>query len=209
MSPSKVLWLEVNVFEVLLDRATITSIALEIVILLIFNDHLHLSIIFIPYSKHECLPLKRLLRLEPELDRVIFDIPIHLECFTRIAILLCKPHLNPLIDARDPIKVVTRRHSPHCQGGCWVLLSEPQLHIETTSDSEGAWLQRERGERGRGGDIRCSVGLSGLAGEEVVEVGVGGAVWGSERMNTNDCWIVFEHLCSNDISIELVRKPEL
>lgn len=91
MSPSKVLWLKVNVFEVLFNHSAIASKALKIVIPLIFDDHLHGSSIFIANGEHKRLSLESLLYLEPELYSVILNDSIYLERLAPVAILPSEP----------------------------------------------------------------------------------------------------------------------
>jgi hypothetical protein len=90
------------------------SIALKIVIFLIFDDHVQISIVFIPDSEEESLSLKRLICFEPELNRIILNDFVYIKSFTAKAIRLLKTQFYLLIDAGGTIKVIRGRDPSHC-----------------------------------------------------------------------------------------------
>jgi hypothetical protein len=60
---------------------------------------MHVTIIFIPDSEKESLPLKSLICFEPELNRIIVNNLIDIKSFTAIAISLLKAEFYLLVDA--------------------------------------------------------------------------------------------------------------
>jgi hypothetical protein len=83
----------------LLHSTAKASIALKIVIFLVFDDHLQITIVFIPDGKEVRFSLKRLIHFKPELNRVAINNLVYIKRLTSEAIRLLKAEFNPLIHA--------------------------------------------------------------------------------------------------------------